>query len=157
MALVEILTQGTFTDLLYNFFLPFVFTFLILYSVIRLLRLFNNRISLVLSLIITLFFANTEAFVTLTTTMSQFTGGFAVALFFALFIVGAVQYAIGRGRDWQREYGDTNKEVEHLNKEIAKWEEKLRDADTDEEKDEIAETIEQLEKRRDRFLRRRHE
>lgn len=154
--LLTTLTQSGLPDLIYNFFLPFIFSFLILYSVIRLLRLFDNKVSVILALVITIFFANTQTFVTFTTSMSQFTGGFAIAIFFALFIFGGVQYALGRGREWRAEYGDVKGEVERLNKEIAKWEEKLRKAHNESEKDEIEETIEGLEKRRDRLLRRGH-
>lgn len=153
-VLINVLTQSNFPSLLYNFLLPFVFVFLILYSVIRLLRIFNNKISGIISLVITLFFANTEAFVAFTTAMSQFTGGFAVAIFFALFLFGIVSYAIGRGKQWEQEFGTAEDKVKNLNKKIAKLQEKLDQADTDEEKDEINETIEKLEKARDRLVRR---
>ncbi len=152
--LLTTLSQSGFPDLIYNFFLPFVFSFLILYSVIRLLKLFNNKISAILALIITIFFANTQAFVTFTTTMSQFTGGFAIAIFFALFIFGAVQYAVGRGKGWEREFGNVDDEVKEINKKIAKLEEKYDETDDEHEKDEIDDTIEELKRRRDRLLHR---
>ena len=154
MALFEIFAQSDLQQLIYNFLLPFVFTFLILYSVIGLLKIFTKRIAAIITLIITVFFASTDAFVTFTTLMSQLTGGFAVATFFAILLFGIVQYSAGKGKKWQEEFGTGEEKLKSFNKRIAKLRERLEEADTEEEKDEIREEIDEWEKKREREIRR---
>jgi predicted PurR-regulated permease PerM len=155
-VILSLLATSDLQQLISNFFLPFIFVFAILWGLLSLIPLFNRRINFVLALVIAILFANSPYFVTLTAFLSQIIGGTVVLIFFALFAVGALVYAISRGSAWKQEFEPYENRLKKLNKQIAKLNEKLEEARSEEEKDQILETIEQLEKQRERLIRKYH-
>ena len=90
--------------LLTGVILPFVLIFAIIWGVLNMTRIFGNdhfarKINMVVAIVITFFTAFTDAWGLIATQLAAFSGVFVVVIFFALFIISAIMWAIGRGRD----------------------------------------------------------
>lgn len=99
MALTDFLGPLQVENLVQEFFLPFILTFVIFWGLLEVLRIFNRRINLVLALGITIAAAYGGLFTILSNFLLQL-GAYAGVIAFALiFVVGVVIWAFRSGAD----------------------------------------------------------
>jgi len=156
VTVLDLIPSLTLQELIFQIFLPFIFIFAILWGVLTTLKIFEKKINLVISLVITLFLASTETFVLLTTYYSQISGAFVTFVFIGLFVVGTIIWAVRRGEHVY--YGTSNPShgIDRLNKKIGQLNKKYnqkRHSGNEEEADQIHRTLMELEKERDKLLR----
>ena len=122
MALLDLLTSGqyfNFSELLQTFFIPFILLFAIFWGLLSIMRIFNNKINIVIALCLTLAAAFTGVFTIFTTYLFQFSSFLAVGVFALIFIFGIISWAFGRSRDIYYETGGYEGKIKRLQKRIA--------------------------------------
>lgn len=140
--------------------LPFLLIFVILWGILNVMKIFGpegRKINFIIALVITIFTAFTDAWGVVATQLAAFTGVFVYVMFFAVFILGTIFWAIGRSRNVYGEHvsgtGGTNlNSLKVLDKEIGKRMKKykeLKDQGRDKEAESLGETIIMLKKRRE--------
>lgn len=132
-------SAGSTDILLTGVLLPFLLIFVVLWGMLNMIKIFGNdstskKINLVISLVITIFAAFTDAWGLIATQLARFTGQFAFVMFIVVFIIGAILWAIGRSRGIYRDhvYGQSVKDfgsLKELDKQIAKVGKKMMDAE----------------------------
>jgi len=127
-TILDLIPNLSTQELIFQIFLPFVLIFAILWGIISALRLFDNRVNLIISLVITILLASTEAFVTLTVFYTQLGASFVFLLFIGLFFVGGTMWALNRGKDIHHETSSPTKALDRINKHIGKLEHKYNEA-----------------------------
>jgi hypothetical protein len=136
MALLDILTSGqpfNFSELLQTFFIPFIILFSIFWGLLSIMRIFSNKINIVLALGLTLGVAFTGVFTIFTTYLFQFSSFLAVGIFALVFIFGIIRWGFGRSRDIYYETGGYEAKIKRLQKRIAELRKNI-DAEGDEYK-----------------------
>lgn len=98
MALTDLLTIAP-EQLLYGLLLPFLLIFAITFGVLSSLRVFNKKINIVVSLILTLLVTSSPQFGLFATYIAQLGAQVVLVMFGLLFGFGVIVWAIGRGRD----------------------------------------------------------
>jgi CHASE2 domain-containing sensor protein len=141
----EEILQTPLSDFFYLWFLPFLITFVILFSILSALGIFKKKTNLIISLALTFAVAYSGIFSYFATYLFQLSGYVAVTIFIIIFIVGTLMWAFGRGKEIYYEH-IPGKEKEKLIKERAKLLEKLREA-SGSKKREIIDKIEEIEKK----------
>lgn len=130
--------SGNPNALLTTVLLPFMLIFVVLWGVLNMIKIFGNdptskKINLVISLVITIFAAFTDAWGIIATQLAAFSGQFAVVMFFVVFIIGVIMWAVGRSRGIYGEhvYPYNQKDfrnVKEIDKQLAKILKKLEEA-----------------------------
>lgn len=144
MYLLEYLATLSLEESIFFVLLPFIMIFAIFWGILISTRIFNRRISLGLALIITLITASTETFVWFSTVVMQLGALTGVIAFVAVFFVGVISWAFGRGKEFYDEAAGYGRSVEKIDKEMEKLWRKY-----DETRDpSIMRTIESLERKR---------
>ncbi len=149
MAILELITQSTADQLLFNFFLPLILIFTLLWGALTQLGVLNRKVNAVLALAISLLIANSELFVIFSTYVAQLGAYSALAIFAVVFIVGMIFYGFGKGKEIYYESGMPHKKIKNINTEIAKLEKKMaeaRDRGDTAKAEAYARTIEKLER-----------
>jgi asparagine N-glycosylation enzyme membrane subunit Stt3 len=146
--------------LLTTVLLPFLLVFVIFWGILRMVKIFGtdqtaNKITLVVSLVVTIFVAFTDAWGLLATQLAAATGVFTYIMFFGVFILGTILWAIGRTQDVYHRSGlgtGHYNDLKALSKQLAKLYNKYKDAEYQGNKgkmEAIAGDIKKLEERRD--------
>lgn len=149
--------------LLTHLLLPFLLIFAILWGLLSTVKLFgdmSHKINLIIALVFTIAVALTDAWGFIATQLAVFTGVFVYIMFFALFIILVVIWAVGRGREAYTKnvigtrYNDYN-DVKQLDKvlgKLAKKYENLKYQGRDAEANEIGNTIIELRKKKEMLI-----
>jgi len=156
VTILDLIPNISTQELIFQIFLPFILIFAILWGIISALRLFDSRVNLIISFVITILLASTEAFVTLTIFYTQLGASFVFLLFIGLFVVGGTMWAFNRGRDIHHETSSPTRALDRINKHIGKIERKYDEAYRS-HKPELANSyhtaLMKLEAERDRIIR----
>lgn len=146
--------------------LPFMLVFVVVWGMLNLSKIFGDtptgrKINMVVAVIIACFASISDAWGWIAG-LAAGTGQFAYIMFFAVFILMIILWAINRSRDtWNSTRaggfgGPANyNDVARINKDIAKFKKKMveaRNRGKMHEAEEHFETIEKLEKRRDALI-----
>lgn len=115
-------------SLLTTVLLPFLLIFVILWGILNVMKIFGpegRKINFIIALVITIFVAFTDAWGVIATQLAVATGVFTYIMFFAVFILGTIFWAIGRTRGVYHEhilpYGMKNlNSIKDLDKQIGK-------------------------------------
>jgi len=99
MALTDFLGPLQVENLFQEFFLPFILTFVIFWGLLEVLRIFNRKINLVLSLGITIAAAYGGLFTILSNFLLRLGALAGVIAFALIFVVGVVIWAFRSGAD----------------------------------------------------------
>jgi len=125
-----------------NVLLPFLLSFIILWEVLRPIKLFNKKARLVISLGISLILTTTGSFIMMSEYISQVAGSSMVIVFGIVLIGGTILWGLRTSVDIYTDM-DKDKAITKIRKKIAKLTEEYRS-----KKDpRIWEQIEELEKR----------
>lgn len=143
MALTDVLQLAP-VDLLYNFILPFLLVFAIFWGTISTLRIFDNKIRLVISIVVTLFVASTPYFASLATIVAQFGGYTAVIAFGIMLVVGIGMHSYGKTADIYSENMPKWKKLKVIREQKARLRKELQEAKDRGEKEKIHSIYEQL-------------
>ena len=127
MVLEKILTDPS-ALLAKEFFLPFILVFTLLWATLSLVKIFSWRINFVLAFVVTVLTAMSPWFAFISQYVILIGPLTAVGIFLALFVVGGLVWAIGRGKEIYYTSAGQYKKIEHLNKELAKHQKKLAEA-----------------------------
>ena len=152
------LTPGDPNLLLTTVLLPFLLIFVILWGALNTFKLFDKKVNIVISLVITIFAAFTDAWGIIATQLAAYTGMFVYVMFFAVFIIGTILWAIGRTRSTYETHvtrGYSYKNLKELDKQLAKVAKKIQDAryDGDTAKEAVlSKTYSELDKKKDEIL-----
>ncbi len=149
--------------LLTTVLLPFLIIFVILWGVLNITKIFgtgpeSKKINIILALGITIFAAFTDAWGIFATQLAAFTGVFVYIMFFVVFIIGTILWAIGRTRGIYEEHGTyfkSYKDVVKIDKELGKLTKKfneLRRQGKDEQASHVYQTIAKLKERKDQLI-----
>jgi len=115
-------------ELLFNYLLPFLIVFAILWGVLEILGVFNRKINTVLAFGITIAAAYGGAFTFLSQYLIKAGALVALSAFAIVFIIGSIRWAFGRTREYYYETGGRGKKLEKLYKEREKIIEKMKNA-----------------------------
>lgn len=132
---IQLLNEGLRDPnlLLNNVLLPFLLIFAIVWGALSMTKLFNPRINMVIALVLTIITSMTDAWGIIATQLALFSGVFTYVIFFGLFIVLVIMWAIGKGKSGYDEniYGTTKKDftnLKEIDKQIAKVHKKMLEA-----------------------------
>ena len=129
-----------FSGFLYEFFIPFLLSFTLMYAALQLFKLFDKRINLVIALSLTILFSVSPLFKLFATYLPYFSAVFILGLFVIVFMYGSFRKSevvlkeVGKF-EYKRMIEDLRKEKEKLEKEYM---EKLQKAASREEQELIA-------------------
>lgn len=140
-------------QLVYTVFLPFIMVFAIIFGVLQAIRLFNKKINVVLALAITFLAAYGGLFDFFSTYFLYLGPYFGVAVFVAVFVVGALAWGIGRGKEFYYQSLSPEKKLEEINKKIEKEYERYRNESDPAKKRAIDRKIVELEREREHIIR----
>ena len=121
----ELLQAAESGSLFQEFFLPFIFTFAIFWGVLSIIKIFSRKVNLILALIFTIAAGYGGIFTLLSTYLMALGASIVVIAFAAIFIVGVIIWVVGGGRDVIYE-ARPEREIESIDKKLAKLEEKYR-------------------------------
>ncbi len=144
MGLFEILTQSAPSELLYNFLLPFLLIFAILWGMLSAIKVFDKRINIVISLIITLLVANSTYFISLSQFIGQLGGYTALIAFGILFILGIGMYSFGKGSDIYSEHMPKWRKLKTIRQQKSELRKELQKAKDRGEREKMHSIYEQL-------------
>ena len=159
--MVNVLGYLTTNDpnvLLTTVMLPFLLIFVILWGALNTFKLFDRKVNIVIALVITIFAAFTDAWGLIATQLAAFTGVFVYVMFFAVFIIGTVIWAISRTRSIHEMHwsaGHDYRSVKMIDKErgkLAKKYRELKEAGRDQEANAILSTIAMLDKKKEEII-----
>jgi hypothetical protein len=146
MTLLEDLLTSGAPELIYNFFLPFIFIFALLFGALEVIHIFGKKINLILALIFTFSTMVTPVFGWFATILPVY-GAIAVfGVFITLFVVGTLIYGWRRGEDIYLEGGGKFKKVEHLRKKRGELWEKMQREGREGRRRQLYEQIKNLDK-----------
>lgn len=129
MAIFELFAGNIgIQQLIWEFMLPFLIIFSILWGVLSGLRIFNKQVNIILSIAITLMISASSLFTVFANYVSQFGAFTAILAFLAIFVFGAVMWGIGSGKRAYYTTRGTAEKVKKLQKELEKAENEFRDA-----------------------------
>lgn len=128
MELVDLLNIPS-VQLFPEVLLPFLIIFAITWGIISVLRVFNRRINLILSLALSVLVIFTPHFTLFANYIAQLGAQVALVAFGILFSFGVLMWMFGRGRDIFEEQIGTSKKVERLMKKRREYLKKAREAD----------------------------
>lgn len=120
-----------------NVMLPFLLIFVIIWGMLRMIKIFGadataNKINLVIAFVITVFASFTDAWGVIVG-LAAGTGQFAYIMFFVVFVLGTIFWAIGRSRGIYMEHGVGGgthlNDIKKISKELSKLYNKYREAE----------------------------
>lgn len=111
-------------ELFFGFFLPFILSLIIFFSVLQMVGAFRRKINLVISLVITILASTTPVFATVATWIGQYSGYTALIAFFIVFVIGIGAWTFRRGREYVTGEKEEHRDIRKLDKQIAKLEKK---------------------------------
>ena len=127
MALTDLI--GVPTDQLFQgILLPVLIVFAILWALLNVIRVFDRKINLILSLALTGMVAFTPQFTIFTTYVAQLGAQVAIAAFFILFAVGSVMWMFGKGKGIYYEQLDASRGINYWVKKKAEYQDKADQA-----------------------------
>jgi uncharacterized membrane protein (DUF106 family) len=163
-ALQLLATAGTNPDLLLtNLLLPFILIFAILWGLLSTVRLFgdqSHKINLIIALVFTIAISLTDAWGFIATQLAIFSGVFTYIMFFAVFILVVILWAIGRTRTTLYEHVYAGGKIQYrnlkeLDKHMAKIAREIQQAEYRGDKAKAAvltQTYSELEKKKEMIL-----
>lgn len=129
MAIFELFSGNIgIQQLIWEFMLPFLIIFAILWGVLSMLRIFSRQVNLVLSIALTLMVSASPLFTVFANYVSQFGAFTAILAFLAVFVFGAVMWAIGSGKRAYHATAGSAAKVKKLQKDLEKAEKELNEA-----------------------------
>lgn len=144
MPLLEFLAALTLEEMVFFVFLPFIMIFAIFWGILSGMRVFGQRVSLILALVMSLIIASTEAFVWFSTFIMGLGAITGVIAFAGVFFIGVIFWAFGRGREFYDEAVGYERNLEKIDRKLEELYKKFDDT-----KDpSIMRTIESLERKR---------
>ena len=144
-----------FSDMTYyefgrNVILPFLLSFIILWSVLERIKFFNKRARLVISLCVSIILATTGSFIIMSEYISSVSGTSMVVIFGIVLIGGTVLWGLRAGVETYYEM-DKDQAITKLRKKMAKLRKEYRvkkDPRIWEEIEDLKKRLEQLESQR---------
>jgi len=143
MVLTDILNLPV-EQLFQGFFLPFLLAFAILWGLLSALKVFNKKVNIILSLVLTILAASTPQFALFSTYVTQLGAQVAITAFFILFGFGVLVWALGRGKNIL--YEQTGMTKDKINKQLAKYYKKYREAKEEGNKEKMKTALDEIEK-----------
>lgn len=119
--------------------LPVLIVFAILWALLNSIRVFDRKINTILAAALTIMAAMTPQFSLFTTYVAQLGTQVAIGAFALVFVVGAVAWALGRGKDIYYDHLSPSKRLEALVKKRGDYMEKMDKASDEGKDDEAAE------------------
>jgi len=107
-------------QILFSLLLPFLVLFAIFWGLLSVMRIFGNKVNIILALAFSLVIIPTPAFVWFATYLVQLGTTVALAAFILLFIFGTIRWALFRGHDIYKETGGYDRQLKNIEKEIGK-------------------------------------
>ena len=147
MASIFELAQLEPYQLVYEFFLPFILTLILLFFGLQMIRIFSRKTNLILSLILTIMVAASPLFATIASLLSQIGAFAAVGVFVVVFIVGALSWGVRKGRESIEGMTSADAELNRLYKRRAKLIEEIERTSSDSKRASKYDELEHLDKR----------
>jgi hypothetical protein len=119
MALEELLPVSIY-ELFPNILLPFLLTFIILYAVLTLTRIFSNKINIVLAFGFTIFAGYAGFFEWMATWFARSMALVVIAIFGIVFVLGSLTWGLGRAKESYYGFLSPGKKLDKLYKEREK-------------------------------------
>jgi len=116
------------TGSIYTFFVPFLILFCIFWGVLSAMRIFNKKVNLVLSIVITIGLSATDLFTYISTYLLSLGATFTVAAFFLIFFFGIIMWTFGKGKQIYRGAMAPADRLKNIDKEIAKVDKEIMKA-----------------------------
>ncbi len=120
MATILELFSLTPNELFFELFLPFALTLVIFFAVLQMVRLFNRRINLIISTIVTIMIATTPLFAQMAVWISQFGSYTAMIAFIGLFVLGIGAWVFRKGGEYVGDAIEAEMNLKKLYKKRAK-------------------------------------
>ncbi len=136
----------------FQFMLPFIIVFAILWGVLTSMKVFERKINLVLAFAMSVGFAFTNLFVWFSTYIINLGSYVALGGFIIIFVLGIFRWMFGRGRDVYYDTQPSSEKLERIDKEIERLYEKREHA-SKADQDAIDKTLEELRIKRERIKR----
>jgi hypothetical protein len=157
MALEVPFIEGAITpyQLIYNFFLPFMFIFVLCYGVLRKIDLFGSRINMLISMLIPAMILLNPAMGFFRDQMSMMGAMSVYGMFIALFGFGVIMWGLNKGRDVTYNTATDDKKMRILSDRLHRADKKYRRAGSQRERAKWDREIEHLERDMRRLRRRR--
>ena len=146
MPLLEDLLASGAPELIYNFFLPFIFIFALLFGALEVIHIFGKKINLILALIFTFSTMATPVFGWFATILLVYGAVAVFGVFIGLFVVGSLLFGLRKGKDIYLESGGKQRRIEHLRKKRGELWEKMQREGREGRRRQLYEQIKNLDK-----------
>jgi|GEM_PF-2919472 len=124
MTIIDYLASLQISDLFYYAFVPFILIFTIFFGVLSSLGVFDKRVSMILSLCLSVVVASTDGFITLSIYMAQMGAFVSFAVFAIVFFFGVTMWGWGQTKDIYTKSLDLSKKIRHIDERLQKeWKE----------------------------------
>lgn len=130
-------------EFLFNTWVPFLISFVLIYGVLEGIKIFNRRINFMISLLLSLAFLTSPAFKIFSEIFTSYAAFFVIATLVAVFIVGSLVH--GGRKIIQIEKRELEERLKAVNEKIRKKEEELERARREGKEEQAAQISKELE------------
>ncbi len=149
--ILQYISQGQIAshtqELFFGFFLPFIITLIIFFSVLQMVGAFRRKINLIVSLIITILASTTPVFSTIATWIGRYSAYTALAAFFIVFVIGIGAWTFRRSREYVGGLTSEDSELKRLYKRRSKLLEEIDRTGSDSRRAVLYDELEHIDKR----------